>query len=260
MNNHTLQNFHGNGLPNSAANPLKLAIAQEIACSKRTYFQAEDESAQGKWAWSLQNIRTPMNKARAGLAAQCLISYELENSLTACNYTLPVWASPLKSRNNAYTDAQGNAVGGEPHYLSVIPPEGTTPIPTPGYRGDPELDVKVFNAVTGQNLTFAEYEKLGHKMFTLWRVYTARIMNARKAGAGADMRTNFDQAPAWAFDPANAVAAWGALQHDDWELTKDLVYEALGYAKETGVPTEAKLVELGLGDLIPTLKGEGVLP
>jgi len=31
MNNHTLQNFNTNGLPNSKANPLKLALAQEIA-------------------------------------------------------------------------------------------------------------------------------------------------------------------------------------------------------------------------------------
>jgi aldehyde:ferredoxin oxidoreductase len=260
MNNHTLQNFNTNGLPNSAANPLKLAIAQEIACSKRTYFQAEDESAQGKWAWTLANVRTPMNKARAGFAAQCVISYELENSLTQCNYTLPVWASPLKSRSNGYTDAEGNPVAGEPHFMTVIPPGGTTAIATPGYRGDPELDVKVFNAVTGQNLTMAEYEKMGHRMYTLWRILAARIMSKRKAGAGADMRTNFDQAPAWAFDPANAVAPWGTLQVEDWELAKDMLYDQFGYDRATGNPTEAKLTELGLADTIPTLKAEDIIP
>ena len=256
MNNHTLQNFNTNGLPNSKTNPLKLALAQEIACSKKTYFQVPDESAQGKWAWQNVDVpTTPVNKARAGLAAQCIISYELMNSLTQCNYTLPVWASPLKSRNNAWTDMTG-----EPKFDSVQAPGGSAAVATLGYRGDPELDVKVFNAVTGNSYTMADYEKMGHRMYTLWRVLTSRIMSARNAGAGANMRTNFDQAPSWAFDPANAVSAWGTLKAADWELCKDLLYEVFGYDKTTGQPTEAKLQELGLGDMIATLKAEGILP
>jgi aldehyde:ferredoxin oxidoreductase len=118
----------------------------------------------------------------------------------------------------------------------------------------------VFNAVTGLALTMAEYEKMGHRMYTLWRVLTARIMNARKAGTGANMRTNFDTAPSWAFDPANAVSAWGTLKADDWELAKDMMYEVFGYDVSTGMPTAAKLEELGLGDLIATLRAEGVIP
>ncbi|MFT3912863.1 MAG: aldehyde ferredoxin oxidoreductase N-terminal domain-containing protein [Anaeromyxobacteraceae bacterium] len=256
MNNHTLQNFNTNGLPNSKANPLKLALAQEIACSPDTYFQAPDESAQGKWAWQTADYRavaagagpvTPMNKARAGLAAQCIISYELQNSLTQCNYTLPVWASPLKSRDGTIA--------------SVTPPGSTTAVATKGYRGDPKLDVKVFNAVTGLTMTQAEYEKMGHRMYTLWRIYTARIMNARNATKpGANMRTNFDQAPAWAFDPANAVSVWGTLDAADWETAKDMLYDMFGYTKTTGLPTETKLTELGLASYIPTLKAEGVIP
>lgn len=255
MNNHTLQNFNTNGLPNSAAKPLQVAIAQEIACSKKTYFQVPDESAEGKWAWSLKNVWTATNKARAGLAAQCIVSYELENSLTQCNYTLPVWASPLKSRNNGYGDAAG-----EPHYLQVTLTPGGAAVPTPGYRGDPELDVKVFNAVTGMNLTMAEYEKMGHRMYTLWRIYTARIMSARNAGAGANMRANFDQAPEWAFDPTNSVSVPWTLRSADWELTKDMLYEVFGYDKGTGIPTPAKLEELGLEWAIPTLRAEGIIP
>jgi aldehyde:ferredoxin oxidoreductase len=264
MNNHTPQNFHTNGLPNSAALPLRRAIAQEIACSKKTYFQVPDESADGKWAWPLNNEWTPVNKARAGLAAQMLISYELENSLTCCNYTLPVWASPLKSRDNAFGEAAG-----EPHYLAI------GAVATKGYRGDPELDVKVFNASTGLSLTMAEYEEMGLRMYTLWRIYTARILNARHGTAGADMRTNFDQAPEWAFstDPDNTASVVWALRPrvdaagvpvpgdpDDWETTKTMMYEVLGYDTTTGLPGAAKLTELGLENTIATLRAEGVIP
>jgi len=228
MNNHTETNFNNCGLPNSVANPIKRTIGQEVACRPETYFQVPDESAQGKWAFHLTGeARTPMNKARAGIVAQTLISYDLMNSLTQCNYTLPVWSSPLKSRN---------------------------------YRGDPELDVKVFNAVTGQNITMAEYEKMGLRMYTMWRIQTARIMSARKAGAGANMRENFDTAPTWAFDPTNAVSVPFTLERTDWELGKDMVYDLFGYSKVTGNPTEATLNDLGLGDTIATLKAEGIIP
>jgi aldehyde:ferredoxin oxidoreductase len=269
MNNHTPQNFHTNGLPNSAALPLRRAIAQEIACSKKTYFQVPDESADGKWAWPLTNEWSEMNMARAGLSAQMLISYDLMNSLTQCNYTLPVWASPLKSRNASFTDNAGNPVAGEPSYLEI------GGVATRGYRGDPELDVKVFNAVTGLNYTMAEYEKMGHRMYTLWRIYTARLMNARQAGVGANMRENFDQAPEWAFKTVSGETSsvvWAlrprrdadgnviATDPPDWETAKTMMYQVLGYDTETGLPTEAKLTELGLQDTIATLKSEGVIP
>lgn len=247
MNNHTVQNFNTNGLPNSAANPLKLALAQEIACRADTYFPVTDNSAQGEWAWQVADKPvTPMNEARAGLAAQAIISYDLHNSLTQCNYTLPVWASPLKSRNGAIGSLQA--------------PGGTAAVATNGYRGDPLLDVKVFNAVTGNNFTFAEYEKMGLRMYTMWRIQTARILSARTAGAGANMRTNFDQAPSWAFNPTNAVSAWGTLTSADWELAKDMLYDKFGYDKTTGNPTEATLTALGLDFAIPTLKAEGIIP
>jgi hypothetical protein len=38
------------------------------------------------------------------------------------------------------------------------------------------------------------------------------------------------------------------------------MYQVFGYDTTTGQPTEAKLQELGLGDLIATLKAEGVIP
>jgi hypothetical protein len=112
-------------------------------------------------------------------------------------------------------------------------------------------------------------------MYTLWRIYTARILNARHGTAGADMRTNFDQAPEWAFstDPDNTASVVWALRPrvdaagvpvpgdpDDWETTKTMMYEVLGYDTTTGLPGAAKLTELGLENTIATLRAEGVIP
>ena len=67
-----------------------------------------------------------MNTARAAFIAQSVINLELHNSLTLCNYTLPVWASPLKSRN---------------------------------YRGDPSLEAQAYSAVTGDPATQKDLER-----------------------------------------------------------------------------------------------------
>ena len=278
MNNHTPQNFNTNGLPNSAALPLKVAIAQEIALSSKTYFKvgtADRPVAAGEWAWPTAGVWSPSNWARAGFAVQALVSYDLHNSLTQCNYTLPVWASPRKTRLLPYTESDGTTsrMGDSASVTSV------NGIATTGYRGDPELDVKVYNAVTGENLTQAEYEKIGLRLYTMWRVYTARILSARNAGTGANMRTNFDQAPAWAFedqstDPSlnNSLSTVYALRPrthlgvpvatdpNDWELMKDMVYDLLGYDKTTGLPTAATLTDVGLGDTVATLQAEGIIP
>ena len=44
-------------------------------------------------------LPTPMNQAKAVFAKLSILYLELHNSMTLCNYTLPGWASPLKSRN-----------------------------------------------------------------------------------------------------------------------------------------------------------------
>ncbi|HTP52168.1 MAG TPA: aldehyde ferredoxin oxidoreductase N-terminal domain-containing protein [Anaeromyxobacteraceae bacterium] len=124
-NNHTLQNFNTNGLPNTVAtDPTagKVAIAQELFTQGQSIFNAPDESAAGKYAWwdGKSAVNTPMCMARAAFAAASMVNMELHNAITQCNYTLPVWASPLKSRK---------------------------------YRGDPSLEGQAFEAITGKKAT-----------------------------------------------------------------------------------------------------------
>jgi len=121
-NNHTWQCFYTNGLPGQ----VKAAICQELTTLGNSIFNAPDESVSGKFAFwnatTTQPVEDSVNWARVALAVQCIVNMELHNALTQCNYTLPVWASPLKSRN---------------------------------YRGDPTLEAQTYQAITGVDLTKA---------------------------------------------------------------------------------------------------------
>jgi aldehyde:ferredoxin oxidoreductase len=226
-NTHTHQNFNTNGLPNSAAIPLQQKIAQEITTDGKSLFSVTDNSANGEWAWDLAGTLTPMNQARASFAAQSIIVYELQNSLTCCNYTLPVWASPLKSRN---------------------------------YRGDTQLDAKVFAAVTGQTVTQKDLETIGLRNFTLYRALLARYMEYWNPGTGKNMRANFDQISNWNFsDKGTKTSSAFVLPRGELETAKDFMYGLFGFDKTTGLPTAAGLTNLGLASLIPTLQSAGLI-
>jgi aldehyde:ferredoxin oxidoreductase len=227
-NTHTHQNFNTNGLPNSTTVPLQRDIAQEIATDGKSMFSVENKSASGEWAWDLAGTLTPINRARVSFAVQSIIMYEVQNSLTECNYTLPVWASPLKSRN---------------------------------YRGDITLSAQVLSAVTGEAFTLKDLEKIGLRNFTLMRVYYALLMEHFTPGSGQNMRQNFDQIANWNFsDKGTKTSSAFILPRGELETAKDYLYDALGWDKATGLPTREKLVELGLDFCITRLEAAGLIP
>lgn len=142
---HTHTNFTGNGLP--------LALRNEIFNDLFGPFPGSGDAIDGA-------TPTAVNQAKVVFGYLSIIYLELHNSMTLCNYTLPGWASPLKSRN---------------------------------YRGDIDIEAKFFTAVTGETVTRADMEKTGLRILTLFRALTARLMNER------DMRNNHDQLPEWSF-------------------------------------------------------------
>jgi len=142
---HTHTNYQGNGLP--------LALKNEIFNEHFGPFTGDAIDGAAP---------TPMNQAKAVFGYLSIIYLELHNSLTLCNYTLPGWASPLKSRN---------------------------------YRGDIDIEAKFFTAVTGDTVTRADMEKTGLRILTLFRALTALHMDER------DMRNKHDQLPEWSFHP-----------------------------------------------------------
>ncbi len=167
---------------------------------------------------------SPMNQAKAVFAKMSLIYLFLHNSLMLCNYTLPGWASPLKSRN---------------------------------YRGERNLEAMFYSAVTGDTVTTQQMEDLGLKQITLFRALTARIMENRSPGTGLDQRNNHDLMPEWAF---HAHGSYGVLDPADWEVAKDMLYDEFGWDRTTGMPTQATYDALGLSDVAAVMSAEGLLP
>ncbi len=203
---HTGVNFWGNGLP--------LALQKEIGAE---LFGTPD-------AVEAYSNYKPMNKGKAVFARMNIVYMELHNSLTACNYTLPVWASPRKDRK---------------------------------YRGDVTMEARVYSAVTGEQTTREQIEATGLRIFTLFRALTARHMNEK------DLRNKHDYANDWVYDaPADKpafTAGSNRMDRQDMEVAKDMFYDEVGWDKATGMPTRATLEKLGLKDVADDLAKRGLL-
>ena len=177
-----------------------------------------------------------MNMAKAAFAAPSIFYLELHNSLTPCNYTLPVWVSPLKSRDRKLD-----------------------------HEGDTSLEAQAYSAVTGDIDDQKGLETVGLRIFTLFRALTARYMEAANPGTGRNMRVNHDKMNDWMFDgyaPTVIPFTPGTNRMDraDMETARDLLYDQFGYDRTYGMPTAARLNELGLGYVATTLAAEGLLP
>ncbi|MFC2021161.1 aldehyde ferredoxin oxidoreductase [Chloroflexota bacterium] len=169
----------------------------------------------------------PITPGKVRVAVLSLAHNEIHDSLTMCDYNgmAGAWVSPLKSRN---------------------------------YRGNPDLEVNIYNAVTGENVSRKEYEDIGLRIVTLFRALTARYMNEK------DQRNKHDIIPRWVFEePHDAVpftAGHDKLDRADMETAKDILYEQLGWDKATGLPTRAELERLNLGYVADDMAGRGLLP
>jgi aldehyde:ferredoxin oxidoreductase len=221
--NHTHSNFYSCGLPLA----LQKEIGQELFNSGASIFNATD----GSDGVTANSNYGPMNMAKAALAAQAACYIVLANSLTTCNWTLPIWVSPFKSRN---------------------------------YRGDATLEAQAYAAVTGDAMTQKGLETVSLRILTLFRALTARYMEYYKAGDGKNMRVNHDKMNDWMFDTPETAVPFAPgnnrMDRDDMELARDLLYDQFGWDRTTGMPTQAKLAELGLGYVATALAAEGLLP
>ena len=252
--NHSHQNIVGCGLPTALIN----TIMKELWTTGKSIFN--DPTGSDITFVSAETGYHAITPGMAAMTAAAAVYLELLNSLTVCNYTLPVWVSPLKSL---------------------------------GYRGDATLEAQTYSLVTGDTLDQKGLELVGLRILTLFRALTARYMDAviKKADATkkVNMRTDHDLVNDWHFDkigdattgpyvgpgtgpatansltgntdayPATDVAFTGTTQlmtRADIELGKDYLYAQFGWDKTTGMPTSATLTKLGLDYVkaaIPTL-------
>jgi aldehyde:ferredoxin oxidoreductase len=250
--NHTHQNIVGCGLPTALIN----TIMKELFTQGKSIFN--DSTGSDITFVSSETGYHTVTPGMAAMTAASAVYLELYNSLTVCNYTLPVWVSPLKSLT---------------------------------YRGDASLDSQTYSLVTGDTMDQKGLETVGLRILTLFRALTANFMDyyVKKADPAkkVNMRTDHDQVSDWMFDkvgdtttgpvtgpgtgipnsvsgntdayPKTDVAFAGTTQlmtRADIDKGRDLLYAQFGWDTATGMPTAATLNKLGLGyvqAVIPTL-------
>ena len=106
---------------------------------------------------------------------------------------------------------------------------------------------KLLSACTGRDATPADIIKLGERIFTIFKAYTVRDGLTRKDDTWPD---RFFTEPLPEGPGKGAVVSKNTI-----EQVLDEYYGLRGWDKESGLPTEEKLIELGLHDLADDLIG-----
>ncbi len=140
---------------------------------------------------------------------------------------------------------------------------------TQDHVGDPKLESQVCSAVTGIDMDEKDLNKLGERIFNLQRAVLAR--EGRK-GRDCDKLEEFNFTVPLKADFGNpdclvpgkngeVFSRKGmVLDRGEFEKMKDEYYAIRGWDVKTGLQTQTKLEELGLGDIAETLKREDLLP
>ncbi len=125
------------------------------------------------------------------------------------------------------------------------------------YVSDPNMEAKIFSAVTGVNKTGDDLDKDGIRAWMLQRVYTMRQLGS------SNMRKDHDLVPGWIYtDPKDRKPfTKGTVRMDPDDINKsfDIFFEQVGCDKETGVPTTDTLKAYRLDFVIPVLQKEGLI-
>lgn len=107
----------------------------------------------------------------------------------------------------------------------------------PGFPFTAHRIAEIVNAVTGWETSFYEILKVGERAINM-----ARLFNLREGLTARD-----DTLPDRLFQPLpSGPLAGRGISREQFQAALKLYYEMMGWDRETGVPTEGKLVELGL--------------
>jgi len=129
---------------------------------------------------------------------------------------------------------------------------------TPDYMGDPDLEAKIFNAVTG--VAVEEVDRCSERMFNLQR---AILLREGWKVPKADYPPEFNFTDPLQTDPhgmnllvpspeGGAEDATGnILDRDKFTVMLKEYYRLRGWNEETGLPRAETLIALGLDDLVP---------
>ena len=113
-----------------------------------------------------------------------------------------------------------------------------------------EVILGIFNSVTGWNMTLADLARIGERTINLCRAFNTREGFSRKD----------DTLPERFSDPLPDGPYRGQkITNEELQSMLDNYYELRGWDRETGIPTTAKLRELGLHYAADVLKAMGYL-
>jgi aldehyde:ferredoxin oxidoreductase len=116
----------------------------------------------------------------------------------------------------------------------------------------PNYISRLYSAYTGIDISPQDMMKTAERLFTLFKAYGVRQGLTRKDDNWPDRY--FDE-------PVSEGKYKGAvLPREAVDKLLDGYYEIRGWEKKTGVPTEKKLIELGLDDVAGELKELGRIP
>ena len=130
------------------------------------------------------------------------------------------------------------------------------------------LESRLVSAITGREIDEAELEKTGERIFNLQRAILTR---QGWGGRGGDVIMDFHhREPLQAVffdvdcivpgkDGALASRQGMVVEKAAFEQLKDEYYARRGWDVASGLQTEKKLEELGLGDMVGDLRGRGLL-
>ncbi len=111
---------------------------------------------------------------------------------------------------------------------------------------------KLFSTCTGWDITPHDIMKLGERVFTLFKAYTARQGLTRKDDTVPD---RFFKEPI-----PEGPAKGAVLSRETINKLLDEYYELRDWDKRLGLPTAEKLIELGLHDVANELIKLGKIP
>jgi aldehyde:ferredoxin oxidoreductase len=134
------------------------------------------------------------------------------------------------------------------------------------HTGDPDLEVKVIEAVTGRAMTTAELNGIGERVFNQQRAIFERDGWGGRQGDRLLDHLHDEPLPGVFFNPQCIVPGPGGepvskkgnkVDRAEFEAVKDEYYELRGWNAD-GHPTAARLNKLGLADVAADLQRRGL--
>ncbi|MEM3041513.1 MAG: aldehyde ferredoxin oxidoreductase N-terminal domain-containing protein [Nitrososphaerota archaeon] len=122
----------------------------------------------------------------------------------------------------------------------------------PEYRGDTDVERRMFCAATGVEVDKDDWFKIGERIFNLERAILVREGRRREDDTvnECNFRTPETDVPAWEI----ARSPPPVVNREKFEMMKNEYYSIRGWDIETGVPKKEKLEELGLEDVVSELQ------